>query len=68
MVKNMSQADKLIRILIAAAIFILLITGTVSGVLAIFLGILGVVMVVTGLVGTCPLYMLLNISSRKKSA
>jgi len=37
----------------------------ISGTWAIILGILAVVLLVTGLVGTCPLYMLLGTSTKK---
>jgi hypothetical protein len=56
MKKNMGNADRIIRILIAIVIGILYFTGTISGTLGIVLLVLAGVFVLTSLVGTCPLY------------
>jgi O-antigen/teichoic acid export membrane protein len=64
--KNMSAADRIIRLLVAAAIGILYLAGILSGTWAIVLGIVAVIFLVTGLVGVCPLYMLFHFSTLRK--
>lgn len=64
--KNMGTADRTIRLVIAAVIAILIFNGNVSGLVAIILGILAVVFVLTSLVSTCPLYLPFGLSSRGK--
>lgn len=64
--KNMGALDRIIRLLIAAVIVVLYFTGSISGLAAIILGILAVVFVVTSLVGFCPLYVPLGLSTRKQ--
>jgi hypothetical protein len=65
MKKNIGQIDRIIRVALAVLVGILYFTGVISGTWAIILGILAVVLLVTGLVGTCPLYMLLGTSTKK---
>ena len=66
MKKNMGTADKAIRILIAVVIAALYFTNVISGILAIVLGILAVVFILTSFISFCPLYLPLNINTRKK--
>ena len=68
MKKNVGNADRIIRILAAVAVAVLLLTGTVTGTLALILGIVAAIFLVTGFVSVCPLYMLLGISTKKASA
>lgn len=56
MKKNMGNADRTIRIIVAAVIAALFYTGTLSGTLGLVLLILSGVFVLTSLVGFCPLY------------
>lgn len=65
MTKNMGTADRLIRTLIAAAIAVLYFTGTISGTVAILLGIVAVAFLVTSLIGWCPSYLPFGLSTRK---
>jgi glucose uptake protein GlcU len=65
MKKNMSSTDKIIRLVLAALIAVLYFTNVISGTWAIILGVLAVIFLVTGLVGVCPLYKLLGISTNK---
>jgi hypothetical protein len=67
MKKNMGSADKIIRTLIAVVIGILIITGQITGVLAIILGIFAVIFLATSLFGFCPLYLPFKLSTMKKS-
>jgi len=66
MKKNMGTVDKVIRVLVAVIILVLYFTHIVSGILAVILLILAGVFVVTSLLGFCPLYLLLGLSTRKK--
>lgn len=65
MTRNMGSADRTIRILIALAVAVLYFTGTLSGTLAIVLGIVAIVFLVTSLVGWCPSYVPFGLSTRK---
>jgi hypothetical protein len=67
MKKNMGSADKIIRVLLAIIFAILIFTGTVTGALAIILGIFGVVFLVTSFMSFCPLYLPFKLSTLKKS-
>ena len=66
MKKNMGSTDKIIRILIALVIGVLYYTGTISGTIALVLGILALVFAITSLISFCPLYLPLGISTCKK--
>jgi hypothetical protein len=66
MKKNMGSADRIIRILIAAIIVILFVTGTISGTLGIILLIVAGIFVLTSFISTCPLYMPFGFSTCKK--
>jgi hypothetical protein len=65
MKKNMGGTDKVIRILIAIIFFLLYFTGVVAGTLGGVLVALGVVFVITSLVGVCPLYLPFGINTCK---
>lgn len=56
MQKNMGTIDRAVRILVAVVIAALIVMGQISGILAIVLGILAGVFVLTSVVGFCPLY------------
>jgi len=65
---NMSAADRALRLILVAIIALLYFTGSISGALAMILGVLAVVFVFTSFTGFCPLYYPFKISSiRKKS-
>ncbi len=63
---NMGTTDKTIRIVIAIVIGILYFTNVISGTLAITLGILAVVFLLTSFIGSCPLYVPFGINTSKK--
>ncbi len=65
MKKNMGTADKVVRILIALVVGMLYFTGIISGTLAIILGILSVIFILTSLVSFCPLYILVGLKTNK---
>ncbi len=66
MKRNISTMDKNIRLLLAAVVAILYFTHTISGTLALVLGIVGLVLVLTVFINFCPIYRILGISSYKK--
>ncbi|MCG6963987.1 MAG: DUF2892 domain-containing protein [Acidobacteria bacterium] len=63
---NMGAADRIIRLLIVAVVIVLYFTGTIHGTLAIVLGIIAAIFLITSLVGFCPAYVPLGISTGKK--
>lgn len=63
MKKNMGTSDRIIRLLIAAAVAILYFTGTITGTLGIVLLVVAAVFVLTSFVSFCPLYAPFGIST-----
>jgi len=68
MKKNMGTIDRVIRSLIAIVIAILFFTHTISGTLGIVLLVVAAILLVTSIIGFCPLYALLGLSTDKKKA
>ncbi|HQV79175.1 MAG TPA: DUF2892 domain-containing protein [Chitinophagales bacterium] len=66
MKQNIGTIDKLIRILIAIIIAVLYFTQMISGTFAIVLLALAFVFIATSAVGTCPLYLPFNFSTKEK--
>ena len=66
MKKNMGATDKSIRVLAAIVIAILYFTNVISGTLAIILGIIAIVFLITSLFSFCPAYVPLKMSTTKK--
>ncbi|MEM8894616.1 MAG: DUF2892 domain-containing protein [Bacteroidota bacterium] len=56
MKKNMGGADRIIRLVVAAAIAVLYFTGTVAGTVGLVLVALAVIFALTSFVSFCPLY------------
>ncbi len=67
MMKNMGSVDRGVRLLIALGIGVLYLTRTISGTLAIVLGIVAVVFAVTSVIGWCPAYLPFGLSTRKSA-
>lgn len=67
MTKNMGTADRVIRILIVIGIAALYLTHRISGTLALVLGVLAVVFLISSLVAWCPGYAPFGISTRPKT-
>ena len=65
---NMAILDRVLRVVLVALVAVLYFTGVLSPVAAIVLGILAVVFLLTSIVGFCPIYRLLGISTRRKGA
>ena len=68
MTKNIGSTDRIIRLLVAVGVGALYFTNSISGTLAVVLGIVALVLVATSVVGFCPLFKLLNISTLKKES
>jgi hypothetical protein len=68
MKKNMGTIDRVIRSLVAIVIAILFFTHTISGTLGIVLLVVAAILLVTSIIGFCPLYALLGLSTDKKKA
>jgi Protein of unknown function (DUF2892) len=60
---NMGNADRIIRVLLAAVFAFLYFSGIVTGTLGLILVILGAVFVLTSLVSFCPLYTLVGLNT-----
>lgn len=63
MKKNMGSLDKTIRLTLAAIFIITWLANIITGVTAVVLVIVAVVFIVTSLIGFCPLYKLLGITT-----
>ncbi len=65
MKRNMSNADRIIRVVLAALFAYLYFSGTVTGVLGVILVVLSVVFLFTSIVSFCPLYLPFKFSTFK---
>ena len=63
MKKNMGKIDRIVRILIAAIVGILYWQGMISGTLAIVLGVVSIIFVLTSFVSFCPLYAIVGLNT-----
>jgi hypothetical protein len=66
MKKNVGALDKGMRVLVALVVAILIYADVLTGTLALVLGIVSLVLVVTSLVNFCPLYALFGINTCRK--
>jgi hypothetical protein len=66
MKKNIGSLDKIIRVLIGLVIVALYFAGLISGTLAITLLAIAVIFILTTIFGTCPIYLMLGMSSKKE--
>ena len=62
---NMGSTDRVVRIVIALAIAVLYFTHVIAGTLAIVLGVVAIIFVLTSLTGWCPGYLPFGLSTRK---
>jgi len=63
---NMGKTDRIVRLVLMLAIIILFASRAVSGWLAIVLGIVALMLLITTIVGYCPLYSVIGKSTLKK--
>jgi uncharacterized membrane protein len=64
---NMGGLDRILRLVLAIVVAVLFFTKQITGTAAIVLGVIAVIFVLTSLVGFCPLYVPLGISTKKKA-
>ncbi len=62
---NMGLTDRAFRVILAVIVGVLYFTGQISGTLAIILGVLAIVFLLTSLISFCPLYLPLGISTKR---
>ena len=63
--KNMGSPDRIIRVVIALALAFLYFTGTVGGTLGVVCLVVAAIFLLTSVVGWCPLYVPLGLSTCK---
>lgn len=66
MKRNMSDLDRIVRFIVAALFAYLYFSGMVTGTVGVVLLAVGVIFLLTSLVGFCPLYALLKLSTFKE--
>jgi predicted lysophospholipase L1 biosynthesis ABC-type transport system permease subunit len=64
--RNVGTLDRVIRITLALVFMALIVTGTVTGVLAVLLGVVAAVFAVTSVFSFCTLYMPFKLSTRSE--
>jgi hypothetical protein len=65
MKRNMSNTDRIVRVVVAALFAYLYFGGVVTGTLGIVLVVLGAVFLLTSVVSFCPLYAIFKLSTYK---
>jgi uncharacterized membrane protein YtjA (UPF0391 family) len=66
MTKNMGVVDRIIRTVVAVILAALYFTGVVGGTVGVILLIVAAVFLLVSIVGCCPVYMPLGLSTRGK--
>lgn len=61
----MGTADRIIRLIVAAIIVFLFLSGVITGTTGIVLMVIAVVFALTSFVSFCPLYTILRLSTKK---
>lgn len=67
MKKNLGTADRVVRAIAGIALLVLILTGTITGALAIILGVVAVALLLTSAMSFCPAYLPLKLSTIRKS-
>jgi hypothetical protein len=63
---NMGTTDRIVRVILALTVAVLFFMGVINGTLAIILGALASIFILTSMVSFCPLYSPFGISTCKK--
>ena len=63
MVRNEGTVDRIVRVVLGAVLVAAWAFGWLTGVLAVVLGVVGIVLIGTGAVGFCALYKVFGIST-----
>lgn len=66
MKKNIGKTDRLLRLIVATGIIVLYFTGILPGTVAIVLGVVVAVLILTSFFNFCPLYKLIGINTRRQ--
>lgn len=66
MKKNVGTADRIFRIVAALVLAFLLLNGSITGTVGTVLAIVAILLLGTGLISLCPLYLMLGISTSGK--
>jgi hypothetical protein len=61
----MSILDRILRIIVAAAVAVFFFMGMITGVAAIILGVLAVVLFLTSVIGFCPVYAVFSTGTKR---
>lgn len=67
MKKNMGLTDRIIRLIVAVIIVVLQQASIITGTLATVLLVIAAIFVLSSVISRCPMYVLLGISTCKKS-
>ena len=62
---NESTVDRIIRVVLGIVLVYLGLGGMTAGTLAVILAIVGVVLLITGIIGWCPLYAVLGLRTNR---
>ncbi|MGD1009755.1 MAG: DUF2892 domain-containing protein [Candidatus Aminicenantales bacterium] len=62
---NMSTLDRILRLIVVAAIAVFFFLGMLTGVAGIVLGVLAVILFLTSVVGVCPVYWIFSTGTKK---
>jgi len=65
MTKNVSNTDRMIRVILGLALLALGWTGVVSGTVGMIFKYLGFIPLITGIIGWCPLYALFKFRTNR---
>lgn len=68
MKQNMGSADRILRVVLALLVAVLYFTDSISGTVAIILGLFAVIFLATSAMAFCPLYVPFKLSTKKKDA
>jgi uncharacterized membrane protein YccC len=66
MKKNMGNADRIFRVILAAIVVVLYLTGAIPGAMGLLMLVMSSVVATTGIVGFSPLYAVFGVSSCPK--
>ncbi|MBI3579032.1 MAG: DUF2892 domain-containing protein [Ignavibacteriales bacterium] len=66
MKQNIASYDKALRTLIAITVSILYLTNQITGAVAVGLGTLAVIFLLTSFIGFCPIYAAFRVSTKRR--
>ena len=62
---NEAGWDRIVRVILGLVLLYLWLGSVLSGAVAVVLGIIGIVLIVTGIIGFCPLYRVIGFATKK---